>query len=144
MQTIISIGTDHAGVEYKNSIKAHLEQMGFAVLDHGTNSDESVDYPDFIHPVGEDLDANKAKFGIVICGSGNGAAITANKHRSVRCALCWNQELAVLAREHNDANVMSIPARYVSLPLAISMVDSFLNTAFAGGRHLRRVEKISC
>ncbi len=138
----ISIGADHAGFEYKEIIKSLLEEKGIEVTDHGTYSHDSVDYPDFVHPVGNDLDESKADFGIVICGSGNGTAMVANKHRSVRCALCWNEELARLARAHNDANALSIPARFVSEELAIKMVDVFLKSAFEGGRHQKRVDKI--
>ncbi len=140
----ISIGCDHAGYEYKQQICLWLEKHGMKVTDHGTFSPDSVDYPDFVHPVGSDIDNSRVDYGIVICGSGNGAAITANKHLSVRCALCWNEELAKLARMHNNANVISIPARFVSIEIAIEMIRSFLNTPFEGGRHQRRVEKISC
>jgi ribose 5-phosphate isomerase B len=138
----ISLGADHAGYEYKEIIKKFLVEQHFDVIDHGTHSLDSVDYPDFVHPVGNDLDDNKADFGIVICGSGNGTAITINKHYSVRCALCWNEELSRLARSHNNANALSIPARFVSSELAIKMVQCFLETPFEGGRHARRVEKI--
>ena len=133
----ISIGNDHAGTEYKAAIKAHLEAQGHKVSNHGTDDSSSVDYPDFIHPVAADL-------GIIICGSGNGAAMTANKHQQVRAALCWTKEITELARLHNDANVLSIPARFTSLPQAVAMVDVFLNTEFEGGRHANRVNKIAC
>ncbi|MBT8254442.1 MAG: RpiB/LacA/LacB family sugar-phosphate isomerase, partial [Bacteroidia bacterium] len=112
------------------------------VNNHGTDSDSSVDYPDFIHPVAEDVTNKSSDFGIIICGSGNGANMTANKHQSVRSALCWNKEIVALARQHNNANILSIPARFTALPQAIEMVDTFLNTPFEGGRHERRVEKI--
>lgn len=142
---IISIGCDHAGYEYKERIEAWLEEQGIELIDHGTYSSDSVDYPDFIHPVGKDLDENKADLGIVICGSGNGAAMVANKHSLVRCALCWNEELAKLARLHNNANALSIPSRFVSMDLAMDMVRIFINTPFEGGRHEIRVAKIhSC
>lgn len=140
----ISIGNDHAGTEYKNLIIKHLESIGHDVKNHGTDSDDSVDYPDFVHPVAQDVNTGKADFGIIICGSGNGANMTANKHQSVRSALCWSKEIAKLAREHNDANILSIPARFTSSQQAIDMVDTFLDTNFEGGRHERRVNKISC
>ena len=139
----ISLGADHAGYEYKEFIKSYLQEQGVEITDHGTYSNDSVDYPDFVHPVGNDLDEANADYGIVICGSGNGTAMVANKHRSVRCALCWNEELAFLARAHNDANALSIPARFVSKDLAIQMVKVFLQSAFEGGRHQRRVDKIN-
>lgn len=139
---IISIGSDHAGYEYKARICSWLEEQGIELIDHGTNNTDSVDYPDYIHPVGCDLDERKADFGIVICGSGNGAAMVANKHTLVRCALCWNEELARLARMHNNANVLSLPARFVSVDLAIELVRIFIQTPFEGGRHELRVSKI--
>ncbi|WP_046743443.1 ribose 5-phosphate isomerase B [Kordia zhangzhouensis] len=140
----IAIGNDHAGTNYKNAIVAHLEAKGYTVQNYGTNSDDSVDYPDFVHPVANDVETGKAPFGIIICGSGNGAAMTANKHQKVRAALCWTKEIVALAREHNDANILSIPARFTSIPQAIAMVDTFLETEFEGGRHQRRVDKIAC
>ncbi|AXG68894.1 ribose-5-phosphate isomerase B [Kordia sp. SMS9] len=140
----IAIGNDHAGTDYKNAIVAHLEAKGYAIQNYGTNADASVDYPDFIHPVATDVETEKVPFGIIICGSGNGAAMTANKHQKVRAALCWTKEIVALARQHNDANILSIPARFTSLQQAIAMVDTFLDTEFEGGRHLRRVEKIAC
>ena len=138
----IALGSDHAGFEYKEYIKSYLEAQGIDITDHGTYSNDSVDYPDFVHPVGNDLDEEKVDYGIVICGSGNGTAMVANKHRSVRCALCWSEELAYLARAHNDANALSIPARFVSKELAIQMVQVFLKSPFEGGRHQIRVDKI--
>lgn len=140
----ISIGNDHAGTDYKLAISEYLKEKGFEVNNHGTDSSESVDYPDFVHPVAQDVQDKKVDFGIIICGSGNGANMTANKHQGVRSALCWNKEITELSREHNDANVLSIPARYTSLPQAVEMVKVFLETPFAGGRHSRRVEKIAC
>ncbi|MDT8347334.1 MAG: ribose 5-phosphate isomerase B [Flavobacteriaceae bacterium] len=140
----VAIGNDHAGTSYKKKIVQHLEQKGIKVENFGTNSTESMDYPDTVHPVAESVTQGKADFGIIICGSGNGANITANKHQKVRSALCWNEEIAALARQHNDANILSIPARFVSEELALNMVEVFLNTKFEGGRHQRRVEKISC
>ncbi|MDK2772583.1 MAG: ribose 5-phosphate isomerase B [Flavobacterium sp.] len=141
---IISIGNDHAGPEYKKAIVKYLELNEHTVINHGTDTFESVDYPDFGHPVAYDVESGKAELGIVICGSGNGIAMTANKHQGVRCALCWTKEIAQLAREHNDANVISIPARYTSIEQAVEMVHTFLTTAFEGGRHERRVHKIAC
>ena len=138
----ISIGNDHAGTEYKFEILKYLESQGITVTNYGTNSTDSTDYPDFIHPVAEDVETNKADFGIIICGSGNGANMTANKHKGVRSALCWTKEITALARQHNDANILSIPARYTSLPQALEIVKTFLNTDFEGGRHERRVNKI--
>ena len=138
----ISIGNDHAGTEYKIAIVAHLKKQGITVHNHGTDSNDSVDYPDFIHPVAEDVEEGRSELGIIICGSGNGANMTANKHQKIRSALCWNKEIVALAREHNNANILSIPARFTALPQAIEMVDTFLNTEFEGGRHERRVDKI--
>lgn len=138
----ISIGNDHAGTEYKFEIIKHLESKGIEVINHGTDATDSADYPDFIHPVANDVTSNTADFGIVVCGSGNGANMTANKHKGVRSALCWIKEIAILAREHNNANVLSIPARYTSKQQALQIVDAFLETAFEGGRHKRRVDKI--
>ena len=140
----IAIGNDHAGPEYKTAIVVYLESKGYEVANYGTNTTDSVDYPDFGHAVAKDVSEGKADFGIVICGSGNGIAMTVNKHAKVRAALCWMKEIAALARQHNDANVISIPARYTSIQQAIEMVDTFLNTEFEGGRHQIRVNKISC
>ena len=140
----ISIGNDHAGVDYKLAIIKHLENKGKTLKNYGTNVLESVDYPDFIHPVAKSVQEGKVDFGIIICGSGNGAAMTANKHQKVRAALCWTKEIAKLARQHNDANILSLPARYLSLPQALQMVDVFLSTKFEAGRHKNRVDKIAC
>jgi ribose 5-phosphate isomerase B len=118
----LSIGNDHAGVEYKEAIVAYLKDKGHNITNHGTNANESVDYPDFIHPVAEDVSSGKVDLGIIICGSGNGAAMTANKHQKVRAALCWTKEIVALAREHNNANMLSLPARYLSIPQALAMV----------------------
>jgi len=139
----ISIGNDHAGTEYKFAILNLLESKGITVKNYGTDTKDSVDYPDFIHPVAEDVETNRSDLGIIICGSGNGASMTANKHQGVRAALCWTKEIVALARQHNNANILSIPARFTALPQALEMVDTFLNTAFEGGRHQTRVEKIS-
>jgi ribose 5-phosphate isomerase B len=140
----ISIGNDHAGPEYKKAIVLFLEKKGFTIINHGTDVFDSVDYPDFGHAVAYDVQSKKADFGIVICGSGNGIAMTANKHQDVRAALCWTKEIAELARMHNDANVISIPARFTAIEQVIEMVDVFLSTPFEGGRHERRVHKIAC
>lgn len=140
----ISIGNDHAGPDYKKAIVQFLESKGHTITNHGTDTFDSVDYPDFGHKVALDVAEGKADFGIIICGSGNGIAMSANKHEGIRAALCWIKEIAALARQHNDANIISIPARYTSIPQAIEMVDIFLNTDFEGGRHATRVEKISC
>ena len=140
----ISIGNDHAGPDYKKAIVQYLESKGHEVTNYGTDTIDSVDYPDFGHAVATDVSEGKADFGIVICGSGNGIAMTVNKHAKVRAALCWIKEIAALARLHNDANIISIPARYTSIPQAVEMVETFLNTEFEGGRHQIRVNKISC
>lgn len=140
----IAIGNDHAGTDYKNTIVTYLKSKNYEVINYGTDSNESVDYPDFVHPVASDVENQKVDFGIIICGSGNGANMTANKHQKVRSALCWTKEITALAREHNDANVLSIPARFTSEPQALEMVKTFLSAKFEGGRHQRRVEKIAC
>lgn len=140
----IAIGNDHAGPEYKKTIVQMLENRGIEVVNYGTDSFDSVDYPDFGHQVAKDVEDGKVDLGIVICGSGNGIAMTANKHRNVRCALCWTKEIAELARQHNNANVISIPARFTSIPQAVAMVETFLDTDFEGGRHANRVNKIAC
>lgn len=138
----IAIGNDHAGTAYKKAIVALLKTKGIAVTNYGTDETASIDYPDFVHPVAKALEEGKVDRGIVICGSGNGAAMTVNKHQNVRAALCWNKEITALARQHNNANILSLPARFVALPQALEMVETFLNTEFEGGRHERRVEKI--
>ncbi len=140
----ISIGNDHAGTEYKFAVIDYLKSRNIEIVNHGTDKEDSVDYPDFVHPVAKDVEENKSDFGIIICGSGNGANMTANKHQKVRSALCWTKEIATLAREHNNANILSIPARYTSKEQAVEMVQIFLDTEFAEGHHNRRVEKISC
>lgn len=140
----ISIGNDHAGLEYKFAILKMLEENDHEVINYGSDSSESVDYPDFGHKVAIDISEEKADFGIIICGSGNGIAMTANKHNNVRAALCWTTEISVLARQHNDANIISIPARFTSIPQVLEMVETFLKTNFEGGRHAARVKKISC
>lgn len=138
----IAIACDHAGFEYKEIIKKHLEGK-FEVEDFGTFSPDSVDYPDFVHPAADSVEQGRNELGILICGSGEGVAITANKHQKIRCALCWMPELASLARQHNDANMIALPARFIASQLATDIVDTFLNTPFEGGRHQNRVEKIS-
>ncbi|MDX1829624.1 MAG: ribose 5-phosphate isomerase B [Lutibacter sp.] len=138
----IAIGNDHAGTEYKFEILKVLKDKGFEVLNFGTDTNESMDYPDTIHLVADAVESNKADLGIILCGSGNGAQMTANKHQGIRAALCWNNELVSLARQHNNANILSIPARFVSLQQALGFVDIFLNTKFEGGRHQTRVDKI--
>ncbi len=140
----IAIGNDHAGTEYKLAIVGMLKSMGVEVTNYGTDGTDSVDYADFIHPVAEDVSSGKADWGIIICGSGNGAAMTANKHQKIRAALCWNKEIVSLAREHNNANILSLPARFIAIPQALEMVKTFLNTPFEGGRHQIRIEKIPC
>lgn len=140
----IAIGNDHAGTQYKFQIIKLLEQKGYKVLNFGTNTDESIDYPDAIHPVANAVESGEADFGITICGSGNGAQMAANKHKGIRAALCWNNELVALARAHNNANVLSIPARFISLQQALGFVELFLSTPFEGGRHQTRIDKIPC
>ncbi|KWW29305.1 MAG: ribose 5-phosphate isomerase B [bacterium P3] len=143
MKEIIPVASDHAGYELKEKVKNYLCEKGFEVRDFGTYSTESVDYPDYVHQVGSAVEKAIYRRGIVICGSGNGAQMTVNKYPHVRCALCWTPELALLGRAHNDANILSLPARFISDDDALQIVDKFLNTAFEGGRHARRVEKIS-
>ena len=138
----IAIGNDHAGTQYKLAVITYLESKGIEVTNYGTNSEESVDYPDFVHPVANDVEIKAVDLGIIICGSGNGASMTANKHQGIRAALCWSVEIAKLAKQHNNANILSIPARFVSQQQAIDMVQAFLDTPFEGGRHQTRIEKI--
>lgn len=141
----VAIGSDHAGYEYKAYLRKKLDEWGIKYIDYGTDSPDSVDYPDFAHPVAEKLTNDRTvKFGILICGSANGVCMTANKHQKVRAAICWTREIAELARQHNNANVICIPARFVDKRLAGAMMKTFLNTDFEGGRHKRRVNKISC
>ncbi|WP_248724558.1 ribose 5-phosphate isomerase B [Seonamhaeicola sp. ML3] len=138
----ISIGNDHAGTEYKFAIVEYLESKGITVENHGTDSSDSVDYADFVHPVAKDVESKKSTYGILICGSANGVAMTANKHQDIRAGLCWNKEIVELIRQHNNANILCIPARFTAIPQAIVMVETFLNTAFEGGRHQNRIDKI--
>jgi ribose 5-phosphate isomerase B len=144
MNNTIYVANDHAGVELKLAVAKHLEANGYTVINLGTDTLDSVDYPDFAHPLAKAIDEGKAQFGILICGSANGVCITANKHQNVRAALCWKNDIASLARQHNDANVLGLPARFITIEEGIEMVDTFLNTAFEGGRHQGRVNKIAC
>jgi ribose 5-phosphate isomerase B len=140
----MAIGCDHAGFAYKDMLIQALKKQNIAVLDFGTNSEASVDYPDFAHPTAKAVASGTAQLGILICGSANGVAITANKHTEVRCAICWTTELASLSRQHNDANIVAIPARFISKRMAVNIVKTFIATAFEGGRHANRVNKIPC
>ncbi|MEQ8706046.1 MAG: ribose 5-phosphate isomerase B [Phaeodactylibacter sp.] len=140
----IAIGCDHAGYPYKDRIIAFLESEGWTVRDFGTDSPDSVDYPDFVHPTAEMVESGEAQLGIVLCGSGNGVAITANKHQGIRAALCWLPELASLAREHNNANMLALPVRFIEEAMAVEITKAFLSASFEGGRHARRVGKIAC
>ncbi|WP_158856005.1 ribose 5-phosphate isomerase B [Lunatibacter salilacus] len=140
----IAIGGDHAGFEYKERLKEVLLEKGYQVTDFGPDTGDSVDYPDYIHPLCNSIEAGELTRGVIICGSGNGVAITANKHQGIRAAICWNEELAKLSRQHNDANLISIPARFVDFDLTVKMVLLFLQTEFEGGRHATRVNKIPC
>lgn len=144
MMPKIAIGGDHAGFDLKEKVRDWLTRSGFESKDFGTYSSESADYPDFAHPVALAVEKKDFDLGILICGSGNGVAITANKHQGIRAAICWNEELASLARQHNDANVLCLPARYISSDLAMKIIDKFLSSSFEGGRHDRRVKKIAC
>ncbi len=143
MSKTIAIGCDHAGFGLKEALKKKLEASGYDVRDFGTHSSESTDYPDFAHPVADAVEKEKL-MGVLICGSANGVAMAANKHQGVRAAICWNEELAALARQHNDANIICLPAKFIPQDLAERITDRFLNEQFEGGRHARRVNKISC
>jgi ribose 5-phosphate isomerase B len=144
MMPKVAIGSDHAGFEYKENLKKWLLSNGYEVKDFGTYSSESADYPDFAHAVADAVESKQSTLGVLICGSANGVAITANKHEGIRAAICWNEELAALSRQHNNANIVCLPARYVSYELAEKITDRFLHENFEGGRHERRVAKISC
>lgn len=144
MKKYIPIGADHAGFDLKNSIIEFLSNKGFELEDFGCYSEESIDYPDYGHPVAAQVEERENVLGIIICGSGNGINMTANKHQGVRSALCWKAEIAKLAREHNDANILALPARYLTTEEALEIVDVFFTTDFEGGRHERRVNKIAC
>jgi len=141
---LIPIGSDHAGFQLKNEIIDHLIAKGFDIRDFGCFSEDSIDYPDFGHPVAKLVEEHDGMLGILICGSGNGINMTANKHQGIRSALCWKRELAELARQHNDANILALPARFITSAEAIEMVDAFLDTEFEGGRHQNRINKIAC
>jgi len=140
----IALGCDHAGIDYKNAVKKWLEDIGYSTKDFGTYNTDSVDYPDFAHPTASSVETGEACFGILFCGSANGVAMTANKHAGIRAGLCWVTEVAELVRLHNDANMICIPARFVSLELAFEMIEKFMGTSFEGGRHQNRVNKITC
>ena len=140
----IAIGSDHAGYELKEIIKQFLEEKGFKIIDKGCFSLDSVDYPDFAHPTAAAVENKEVAFGILICGSANGVSMAANKHQNVRAAIAWLPEIASLAKQHNDANILSLPARFISVELAKEIVNAYLNTEFEGGRHGRRADKISC
>jgi ribose 5-phosphate isomerase B len=140
----IGLAGDHAGYEYKSRLIKTLEDLGYEIKDYGPYSAESADYPDFVHPLCSGIEAGDVEKGILICGSGNGVAITANKHQGIRAALCWNEELAALSRQHNDANVLALPARFIPFDLASRLAEIFLITEFEGGRHATRVNKIAC
>ncbi len=140
----VAIGSDHAGFDYKEDLISFLEGKGIPFKDFGAHSKDSVDYPDYAHPVAEAVEKGEASFGILLCGTANGVAITANKHQHIRAAICWGEEIVTLVREHNDANIICIPARFVREGDAEKMVDLFMTTAFEGGRHQRRVDKMAC
>ena len=142
MKTKVAIASDHAGFKMKQSIIKDLEEKGYEVSDYGTGAENSVDYPDYGHPLAEAVESGKCALGISLCGSGNGINMVTNKHQGIRGALCWNREITILARKHNDANICSIPARFVDLDMAREIVYLFLNTAYEGGRHQQRIEKI--
>ena len=144
MKKIVPIGCDHAGYELKLEVIKHLSNKGYDLKDFGCDSEDSIDYPDFGHPVAEMVANNNELLGVLICGSGNGINMTANKHQEIRSALCWKKEIAQLSREHNNANIIALPARFISIEEALEMIDVFFETEFEGGRHQRRVDKISC
>ena len=139
----IAIGNDHAGTSYKFEIIEFLKTKKISVINFGTNNDLNVDYPDFVHPVAKALSSKKVDYGILLCGSANGVAMTANKYKEVRAGICWNEEIVKLVRQHNNANILCIPARFVSLEKALEMVETFINTSFDGGRHQLRINKIN-
>lgn len=140
----IAIASDHAGFTLKKIVKQYFDSKGIEYKDFGTHSESSADYPDYVHPLAESLKECNYALGVVICGSGNGVCMTANKHQHIRCALSWNTEIATLARKHNDANVLALPARFIESDLALHIVEAFINTEFEGGRHQNRVQKIAC
>jgi len=140
----LAIASDHAGFELKQKLISYLEDKGIKIKDFGTHSNESADYPDYVHPLANSIKFGEFDLGIVICGSGNGVSITANKHQHIRCALCWIPEIASLARNHNDANVLALPGRFLTAKQAFEITDAFLDASFEGGRHQKRVNKIAC
>ncbi|MEE1113008.1 MAG: ribose 5-phosphate isomerase B [Bacteroidales bacterium] len=142
MSKVIPMACDHAGFELKEFLKSALTERGLEIKDFGTYTSDSVDYPDMIHPLAKEINAGNFEFGIIMCGSANGVSMVANKYQNVRCALCWEEEIAQLAKQHNNANIISLPARFISKEKALSIVDAYLNTEFEGGRHQKRVEKI--
>jgi ribose 5-phosphate isomerase B len=142
MSNIIPLACDHAGFELKEFLKSTLEERGLEIKDFGTYTADSVDYPDMIHPLAKEINEGNYPFGIIMCGSANGVSMVANKYPNVRCALCWEEEIAQLAKQHNNANIISLPARFISKEKALSIVEAYLNTEFEGGRHQKRVEKI--
>lgn len=142
MSKVIPMACDHAGFELKEFLKSTFTERGLEIKDFGTYSSDSVDYPDMIHPLAKEINDGNFEFGIIMCGSANGVSMVANKYQNVRCALCWEEEIAQLAKQHNNANIISLPARFISKEKAISIVDAYLNTEFEGGRHQKRVEKI--
>lgn len=144
MMQKIAIGADHAGFNLKEHLKKWLEKNGHPIKDFGTHTNESADYPDFAHPVAAAVEKKEFDLGLLVCGTGNGVAMTANKHQGIRAAICWNEDLAALAREHNDANILCLPARFISQEEAERILDRFLHSNFEGGRHGRRVDKIGC
>lgn len=142
MKKKIAIGSDHAGYQLKEILVNYLKEIGWETVDFGCHSEESIDYPDYAHPVADFVE-KEALFGVLICGSGNGISMSANKHKDVRCALSWTSEIAMMARQHNDANILSLPARYISKQEAIACLEVFISTEFEGGRHQKRVNKIA-
>ncbi|MBS1977200.1 MAG: ribose 5-phosphate isomerase B [Bacteroidetes bacterium] len=144
MMITLAVGSDHAGFELKEHLKGWLQNAGYTFKDFGTFSADSADYPDFAHPVASAVEKKEFELGLLVCGSGNGVAITANKHAGIRAALCWTEELAALSRKHNDANILCLPSRFIEVQLAEKILDRFLHSNFEGGRHARRVDKIAC
>lgn len=144
MKQIIGMAADHAGYLLKEELKPMLEEMGYEIKDFGTHSEESMDYPDVAHPLANAVENGEVSFGIAMCGSGNGISMTVNKHQGIRAALCWNPELGALAKQHNNANILTLPARFISFDEAKSVVKAYINASFEGGRHQRRIDKIAC
>jgi ribose 5-phosphate isomerase B len=144
MKQIIGMAADHAGYLMKEELKPMLREMGYEIKDFGTHSEESMDYPDVAHPLANAVENGEVSFGIAMCGSGNGISMTVNKHQGIRAALCWNPELGALAKQHNNANILTLPARFISFDEAKSVVKAYINASFEGGRHQRRIDKIAC